>query len=85
MLFAMHCTKTTSRALLTALLTLLIQCTLLTGCGSSHYKITLKDGREFMTANKPELNRKTGYYKYRNLSKKDALIRADEVLMINEL
>jgi major membrane immunogen (membrane-anchored lipoprotein) len=58
---------------------------LLTTCGSTHYKITLKDGREFMTASKPEFNEKTGYYKFRGLNEKDALIRADEILMMNEL
>ncbi|TLD70500.1 YgdI/YgdR family lipoprotein [Phragmitibacter flavus] len=64
---------------------LLVPCLLLASCGTSHYKITLRDGREFMTASQPELNRKTGYYKFRSLSDKDALIRADEVLMINEM
>lgn len=58
---------------------------LLTTCGATHYKITLKDGREFMTASKPEFNEKTGYYKFRGLNDKDALIRADEILMMNEL
>lgn len=58
---------------------------LLSGCGATHYKITLRDGREFMAASQPELNRKTGYYKFRNLSDKDALIRAEDVLMIDEL
>lgn len=58
---------------------------ILTTCGSTHYKITLKDGREFMAASKPEFNKKTGYYKFRSLNEKDALIRADEILMMNEL
>ncbi len=57
----------------------------LTTCGSTHYKITLRDGREFMTASKPEFNQKTGYYKFRGLNNKDALIRSDEILMMNEL
>ena len=57
----------------------------LTTCGATHYKITLRDGREFMTASKPEYNQKTGYYKFRGLNDKDALIRADEILMMNEL
>jgi hypothetical protein len=55
------------------------------GCSSTHYKITLRDGREFMSATKPEFNRKTGYYKFRGLNDKDALIRSDEILMMNEL
>lgn len=57
----------------------------LPSCGSHHHRITLRDGREFIAASQPELNRKTGYYKFRNLSEKDALLRADEVLMINEM
>lgn len=58
---------------------------ILSSCGGIHYKITLKDGREFMAASKPEFNKKTGYYKFRGLNDKDALIRADEILMMNEL
>jgi hypothetical protein len=58
---------------------------ILTTCGGTHYKITLKDGREFMSASRPEFNQKTGYYKFRGLNDKDALIRADEILMMNEL
>lgn len=53
-------------------------------CSSPHYKITLRDGREFMTASKPEYSPKTGYYRFQALSGKDALIRADEILMMNE-
>ncbi len=53
-------------------------------CSTTHYKITLRDGREFMTASKPEYSEKTGYYRFRALTGKDALIRADEILMMNE-
>ncbi len=56
----------------------------LVSCSSSHYKVTLRDGREFMAASRPEFSPKTGYYRFRNLSNKDALIRADEVLLITE-
>lgn len=58
---------------------------LLASCSSKHYKITLRDGREFMTSTKPEFSAKTGYYKFRGLNEKDSLIRADEILMMNEL
>lgn len=57
----------------------------LAACQAPHYKITLRDGREFMTASKPEFSPKTGYYKFRGLNGKDSLIRADEILMMNEL
>ena len=58
---------------------------LLVSCSSPHYQITLRDGREYQTASKPEFSAKTGYYRFRALSGKDALIRADEILMMNEL
>ncbi len=60
-----------------------LACHCLSGCGSSgNYRITLRDGREFIAASKPDLQSKTGYYRYRNFQGRDALIRADEVLMI---
>lgn len=51
---------------------------------SSQYRITLKDGREFQAASKPEYVAKTGYYKYETFQGRDALIRGDEVLLIVE-
>ncbi len=56
-----------------------------TGCAGTHYKISLRDGTEFMAASKPEYNPKTGYYKFRALNHKDALIRSDEIIMMQEL
>jgi len=63
---------------------LIFASTLLTGsCSSSPtYKITLKDGREFIAASKPKMQGKTGYYRYKNFQGRDALIRAEEVLLI---
>lgn len=58
---------------------------LCSSCSSNHYKVTLRDGSEFMTASKPEFNKKTGYYKFRALNDKDALIRSDEIVMMQEL
>ena len=57
---------------------------LLVSCGSHHYRITLKDGRQFTAEGEPQLQRKTGYYRYENLEGRDALLRADEVLMIEQ-
>ncbi len=66
------------------ILCLALACHCLCSCGSSGtYRITLKDGREFIAASKPDLQRKTGYYRYRNFQGRDALVRADEVLMIH--
>jgi hypothetical protein len=58
---------------------------LLAGCSSTHYKVTLRDGREFMTSSEPKFSPKTGYYKFRGLNGKDSLIRADEILKMDEL
>lgn len=57
---------------------------MLAACGSPTYRICLKDGREFHSKGKPEFQKKTGYYQYENLNGRDALVRADEVLTIEE-
>lgn len=58
---------------------------LLCSCScSQRYRITLKDGREFQAAGKPVYQSKTGYYKYETCQGRDALIRSDEVLLIEE-
>lgn len=57
---------------------------LLASCGSPAYQITLKDGRHLTAKGKPELQRKTGYYQYQNPQGRDALVRADEVLLIEQ-
>lgn len=56
----------------------------ITSCSSPMYSITLKDGRQLISKGKPELQTKTGYYQYENLHGRDALVRADEVLMIEQ-
>lgn len=48
------------------------------------YRITLKDGRQFQSAGKPDFQEKTGYYRYQTHEGRDALIRADEVLLIEQ-
>ena len=58
---------------------------LLSCCGStSLWKIQLKDGREFLSKTKPELQAKTGYYRYKNIQGRDALLQAQEVLMVEQ-
>lgn len=65
--------------------TLIVAAALLTGCGSAPlWKIQLKDGREFLSRTRPELQRKTGYYRYKNLQGRDALLQAEEVLMVEQ-
>lgn len=58
---------------------------LLAACQApSTYKITLKDGREYLCLGVPIYQKKTGYYRYRTLQDRDAMLRADEVLAIQE-
>jgi len=67
------------------ILLFLISCCSLSACGSSAtYRITLNDGREFIAASKPKFQSKTGYYRYKNFQGKDALIRGNEVLLIDK-
>jgi hypothetical protein len=56
---------------------------LMASCGSGGtYRMTLRDGREFIAASRPEMQRKTGYYRYKTFQGRDALIRAEEVILI---
>lgn len=55
------------------------------GCKSTDsYKITLKDGRQYICVGPPEYQGKTGYYRFRTVQDRLSLLRADEVLMIEE-
>ena len=65
-------------------LTIVAAALLLSGCGTTLWKIQLKDGREYISTEKPELQTKTGYYRYKNLQGKDALLQAQEVLMVEQ-
>lgn len=58
---------------------------LLSACSSHQYKISLRDGRDYVSASEPHFIEKTGYYRYRDLRGKDALVRSDEVLFIREM
>ena len=64
---------------LTAVLCLMCSCR-----STGSYKITLKDGRQYLCKGKPEFVSKTGYYRYKTFQDRDALLRAEEVLMIEE-
>jgi len=70
----------------TPLLILLAALTLAScGGGGRNYRIQLKNGSEYSATSEPEYQSKTGYYRYRNLYGKDALLRAEEVLHIERL
>ena len=64
---------------LTAVLCLMCSCQ-----STGSYKITLKDGRQYLCKGKPEFVSKTGYYRYKTFQDRDALLRAEEVLMIED-
>ena len=61
---------------------LCLMCSCQSSAGS--FKITLKDGRQYLCKGRPEFVTKTGYYRYKTFQDRDALLRADEVLMIEE-
>lgn len=56
----------------------------LASCSSQLYRINLKDGRAFLSEGKPRYQQKTGYYQYTTPHGREALIRADEVLLVEE-
>ena len=71
--------------LLSAAMSLLTSCALpdlQTAPGA--YCIKTRDGREVLCDGKPLLQEKTGYYRYRTFQERDALIRADEVVQIEQ-
>ena len=57
----------------------------LPSCSGNSWRIQLKDGREYAATSQPEYQSKTGYYRYRNGCGKDALLRAEEVLLVERL
>lgn len=57
----------------------------ISSCASHQWRIVLKDGQQFQASSKPELQKKTGYYRYQNMLGRDALLRAEEVLMVEQL
>lgn len=48
------------------------------------HKIKLKNGSEVLCSGEPQYQPKTGYYYYRTLDKRNAVIRADDVARIVE-
>ena len=62
----------------------LLSVVLLGACSQSHYVISLRNGDSIITASRPEFIEKTGYYRYRAINGKDALVRADEVVHLQE-
>ncbi len=58
---------------------------LFASCGSTDtWRISTRDGRQFLCEGEPQFQNKTGYYRYRNFQGRDALIRADEVVQIEQ-
>ncbi len=71
-----------TRPLLRALASLPV--VLVCACSNAHYRISLRAGGEIIAAGKPEFIAKTGYFRYRATNGKDALVRADEVLRVEQ-
>ena len=69
-------------------LILLVAVILSCGCQApprGNFKITLKDGRVFLCKGEPRFISKTGYYLYHTYQNRESLLRADEVLMIEDM
>lgn len=56
----------------------------LAGC-STPSVITLKDGRQIQTTDRPKLDADAGFYKFEQLDGRQTTINKDEVLTIKEL
>lgn len=56
----------------------------LAGC-STPSVITLKDGRQIQTTDKPKLDADAGFYRFEQLDGKATVINKDDVLTIKEL
>jgi hypothetical protein len=57
----------------------------LPSCSTPPHRISLKDGSTLDAKNQPALSTKTGYWRFKDRFGKDALVRADEVLLIERL
>ena len=58
---------------------------MLVACANHSWRIVLRDGREFTALTRPELQQKTGYYRFLNERDRDALLREDEVLLVEQV
>ncbi|WP_217474448.1 YgdI/YgdR family lipoprotein [Stutzerimonas stutzeri] len=65
-------------------LALLIGLTLLTGC-SNPSVITLNDGREIQTLDRPEYDEEAGFYEFEGIDGKPGRVNKDQVRTVNEL
>jgi hypothetical protein len=65
---------------------LILACiSMLASCASHSWRIVLRDGREMTAISQPVLQTKTGYYRFHNDRDRDALLREDEVLLIEQV
>ncbi|MCB1225253.1 MAG: YgdI/YgdR family lipoprotein [Verrucomicrobiales bacterium] len=58
---------------------------LLPSCQSHQYRVAATDGRHWVCETKPELQSKTGYYRFRTAQGRDTVIKADEIQSIEGL
>ncbi len=57
---------------------------LLTGCANPSV-ITLNDGREIQTLDRPDYDEETGFYEFENLDGKAGRVNKDQVRTVQEL
>jgi hypothetical protein len=50
------------------------------GCGSKHYLIKTKDGKEYVSSAKPEFDKKTQSYEFRDLDGKKWILNREEIV-----
>ncbi len=72
------------RAATAPALALMIGLTLLAGC-SSPSVITLNDGREIQTLNRPDYDEEAGFYEFEGLDGKPGRVNKDQVRTVKEL
>ncbi len=72
------------RAATAPALALMIGLTLLTGC-SSPSVITLNDGREIQTLDRPDYDEEAGFYEFEGLDGKPGRVNKDQVRTVKEL
>ena len=57
---------------------------LLPSCSTERYEIQMADGSSAVSVQRPSLQEKTGYYRYRTEGDRDAVVRAADVVGIHK-
>ena len=54
------------------------------GCSSTHYVVKTKEGTEYTSSKKPEYDKKTKSYRFKDLDGKKWTVNREEVVAIEE-